>query len=308
MKKKKGSKIFTVVLIIICTALAITIAINVYNKLNPPPREAVPSMPPAEVTAVRVETVKIGDVRNSVVINGEILAGNQVSANPTVAGKLTNLNVRVGDSVRAGQTIALVDPSRPGDVYSKSPIIAAISGTILSTPVDIGDSVTVQTAVLVIGNLNNVILETYVPERFSSDLRLGLTAEVRFQAMSNERFLAEVYEVSPVLDPASRTVRIRLRFPNRDNRIKAGMFATVYLVTREADDVPVIPRTALINTAGKWICYVANNQHIAERRELTLGLESEDTVEIVDGIVPGEMVVVLGQNFLSDQEPVRIVE
>jgi multidrug efflux pump subunit AcrA (membrane-fusion protein) len=308
MKKIKGGKIFTVILIILCAALAIAIAVNVYNKMNPVAEETVIRSAPVEPTAVRVQPAEIGDVRNSVVINGEILAGTQVSANPTVAGKLTDLFAKIGDSVRAGQTIAMVDPSRPGEVYSKSPVVAAISGTVLSTPVSVGDSVTAQTAVLVIGDLNSIVLETYVPERFSTDLRIGLTAELSFEAMPNERFSATVYEVSPVLDPASRTTRIRLRFPQRDNRIKAGMFATVYLVTKEANDVPVISRSALINTAGTWICYVANNQNIAERRELTLGLESEDTVEIVHGIVPGEMIVVLGHNFLSDQEPVRIVE
>jgi multidrug efflux pump subunit AcrA (membrane-fusion protein) len=301
-------KVFTIILILCCAALAIAIAINIYNKMNPPPQEAAPQAVPTEATAVRVQPVEIGDVRNSVVVNGEVLAGTQVSANPTVAGKLTDLHVKIGDSVRAGQTIAFVDPSRPGEVYSKSPVVAAISGTVLSTPVNIGDSVTTQTAIVTIGDLNSIVLETHVPERFSTDLRAGLTAEVSLEAITEERFLAQVYEVSPVLDPVSRTTRIRLRFPNQDNRIKVGMFATVYLVTRESNNVTIIPRSALINTLGTWICYVANNQSIAERRELTLGLESEDTVEIIEGIVPGEMIVVLGQNFLSNQEPVRIVE
>jgi multidrug efflux pump subunit AcrA (membrane-fusion protein) len=307
MKKTKGKKVVTAILIVLCIALIGAIAVNIYQKRNPPPQEVSAARPP-EPTSVRVVPIEIGDVRNSVVINGEVLAGTQVSANPTVAGKLTDLYVKVGDSVRAGETIASVDPSRPGEVYSKSPIVAAISGTVLSAPVNIGDSVTAQTAVLTIGDLNSIVLETYVPERFSTDLRTGLSAEVGFEALSGERVLAQVYEVSPVLDPTSRTIRIRLRFPSRDNRIKVGMFATVYLVTKEAYKVPIIPRSALINTAGNWVCYTVNDQNLAERRELVLGLESEDTVEIVQGIVPGEMLVIAGQNFLNDQETVRIVE
>lgn len=308
MKKTRGRTVFTVILILCCAALAAAIAVNVYNRLHPEEQQARIVTTPAEATAVRVVPVETGDVRNSVIVNGEILARTQVSANPTAAGKLTDLYVKVGDSVRAGQTIALVDPSRPGEVYSKNPVVAAISGTVLSTPVNVGDSVTAQSVILVIGDLSSIVLETYVPERFSADLRTGLTAEAAFEAMPGERFLADVYEVSPVLDPVSRTIRIRLRFPRRDNRIKAGMFATVYLVTRESDDVTLIPRSALINTEGKWICYTVNDQSIAERRELILGLESEDTVEIVNGVAPGERIVILGHNFLSDQEPVRIVE
>jgi multidrug efflux pump subunit AcrA (membrane-fusion protein) len=307
MKKISRRKIFTAALIFLSFALGIAIAVNVYNKLNPPPQEIIASRPP-EPTSVRVVPIELGDVRNSVVINGEVLAGNQVSANPTVAGKLSDLYVTIGDSVHAGQTIASVDPSRPGEVYSKSPVVSTISGTVLSTPVNIGDSVTAQTAVLTIGNLNSLVLETHVPERFSAELRTGLSAEVSFEAMPEERFFAEVYEVSPVLDPASRTIRIRLRFPNGDNRVKVGMFATIYLVTREANNVAVLPRNAIINTEGTWICFTVNNENMAERREIVLGLESEDSVEIIQGIVPGEMLVIAGHNFLNDDEPVRIVE
>lgn len=259
-------------------------------------------------TIVRVAPVTQGDIRRSVVINGDVLAGSQVSVNPTVAGKLAESFVKIGDYVRSGQAVASVDPSRPGEVYSKSPVSAPISGTVLSAPANIGDSVNVQTAIFTIGDLGSLILETYVPERFTTYLHRGLSAEVSFEAMPGELFKAEVYEVSPVLDPASRTTRIRLRFSTRDPRIRVGMFGTVHLVTQQSLNVTVIPRIALINTAGNWICYVINTRNIAERRQLSLGLESEDTVEIKSGVSPGEQVVVAGQNFLSDNEQVRIVE
>ncbi len=325
MKKIKGRAVFTIVLIVLCVVLVGAIAFSVLKRINSPgnaqssevilgPGGAPAQNPQAgragnrNATIVRAVPVILGDVRTSVVINGDILARNQVSINPTMAGKLTDVYVNIGDSVRSGQTVASVDPSRPGEVYSKSPVVSTISGTVLSSPVNIGDSVTTQTAILVIGDLNSLLLETYVPERFTTDLHTGLTAEVSFEAMPGEMFRAEVYEVSPVLDPASRTTRTRLRFPVRDSRIRVGMFAAVHLVTRQSNHVPLIPREALINTAGRWICYVVNPQNTAEQRELVLGLESEDTVEVIRGVSPGELVVTSGQNFLSDQEPVRIVE
>jgi multidrug efflux pump subunit AcrA (membrane-fusion protein) len=73
--------------------------------------------------------------------------------------------------------------------------------------------------------------------------------------------------------------------------------------------VPVIPRTALINTYGSWIIFVVPpGSNTASRKEVTLGLESEDMVEILTGLQPGEQVVTAGQNFLTDGDPVRIVE
>jgi multidrug efflux pump subunit AcrA (membrane-fusion protein) len=85
------------------------------------------------------------------------------------------------------------------------------------------------------------------------------------------------------------------------------MFATVSLVTNARHNTPVIPRAAVINTYGSWIVFVVNQHNIAERREISLGLESEELVEVTEGLAPGELVVSAGQNFLSQGDPVRII-
>ncbi|MDR2516876.1 MAG: efflux RND transporter periplasmic adaptor subunit [Spirochaetaceae bacterium] len=260
-------------------------------------------------TVVRATAVKPGIIETGVVINGDVLAGTQVSIYPQAAGKLTETRLEVGDTVSRGQVVAMVDPSRPGEVYSLSPVVSTISGTVLQKPLSTGDTVSAQSAVYVIGDLSSLVLETFVPERFSTAMRIGLPAQVSFEAMGGEVFHAEVSEVSPVLDPASRTLRIRLRFTGpADRRIRAGMFATVSLVTGSREQVPVIPRASVINTYGSWIVFVVRGDNTVERREIELGLENEDTVEITAGLLNGELVVTAGQNFLSDNDPVRVVE
>jgi RND family efflux transporter MFP subunit len=203
--------------------------------------------------------------------------------------------------------ITLVDPSRPGDQFNLSPVISRVGGTVLEAPVNRGDTVTTQTAVLVVGNVANLQVETYVPERFSTKVAVGQNAQVFFEAISDQSFAAEVEEISPVLDPASRTRRIMLKFKEQDKQILAGMFATVSLVTESKSNVPIIPRNAIINTYGSWIVFVVNRNNVAERRELTLGLESEAFIEVLSGVELGEQVVIAGQNFLSNNEPVRVV-
>ena len=259
-------------------------------------------------TAVRVSPIKLDTIENTVIINGDVLARTQVSIYPTVAGKLAEARLKVGDSVRQGQTIAMIDPSRPGEVYSNSPVVSPVSGIVLSAPVNLGDTLSVQTAVYVVGDLSSLLVETFVPERFATVARKGLAAKVGLEAIPGETFETVVDEVSPVLDPASRTLKIRLRFTKPDPRIRAGMFATVTLVTNAKHDVPVIPRSAVINTYGSWIVFTVTKGNTAERREIKLGLESEDLIEVVSGLELGEQVVTVGQNFLSNGDPVRIVE
>lgn len=259
-------------------------------------------------TAVRITPVSGGTIEQSVIINGEILARNHVTIYPTVGGRLVESNYDIGDRVNRGDVVAMIDPSRPGEVYSRSPVISTVSGTVLQAPYSIGDTLTIQSGIYVVGDLSSLIVETYIPERFVAAVRLGMRAVLWFEAIPNETFNAEVTEINPVLDPASRTLRIRLRFLNSDQRIKAGMFATISLVTDRRVNVPVIPRISVINTYGSWIVFVADENNIARRREVTLGIDNEDEIEVLDGLSIGELVVSAGQNFLSNGDPVRIVD
>ncbi|MDR0455119.1 MAG: efflux RND transporter periplasmic adaptor subunit [Treponema sp.] len=265
-------------------------------------------------TVVQVTVVEPGTIENSVVINGDVLAQNQVSIFPTVGGKLVEARITIGDRVSRGDVVAMVDPSRPGEVYSHSPVVSTISGTVLQAPYSIGDTVSAQSALYVLGDLSSLRVETAIPERFVSSVRQGLGATVMFEAIPGETFFAEVDEVSPVLDAASRTLRIRLRFVNRqgrlviDPRIRAGMFSTVSLVTRTRTNVPVIPRTSVINTYGSWIVFTVDENNIARRHTVELGIENESLFEVLSGVNLGDRVVSAGQNFLSDGDPVRVVE
>jgi len=279
-----------------------------------PPAGGPPSGGARNAAVVQVTVVKPETIENSVVINGDVLAKNQISIFPTMGGKLVEARVNIGDQVRRGDVVAMIDPSRPGEVYRHSPVVSTIAGTVLQAPYSIGDTVSAQSALYVLGDLSALRVETFIPERFVSSIKQGLGATVMFEAIPDETFLASVDEISPVLDPASRTLRIRLRFVDQqgkaviDPRIKAGMFATISLVTRTRTNVPVIPRNSVINTYGSWIVFTVDENNIARRRMVELGIENENLFEVLNGIDLGDRVVSAGQNFLSDGDPVRIVE
>ena len=314
----KKSTIVTIVIIAIIAALALAIAGTVFGG---DAEDVQAGAGPGggggggrSLPVVQVMTVEQGTIENSVVINGDVLARNQVAIFPTVGGRLANVYFGIGDRVNIGNTVAMVDPSRPGEVFSNSPVISTISGTVLQAPFSVGDTVSTQSALYVVGDLSALQLETFVPERFVSAIRPGLRAEAQLEAIPGETFLAEIVEVSPVLDPASRTLRIRLRFIDSqgravaDQRIRAGMFATITLVTRARANVPVIPRTSVMLTYGSQVAFIIDDDDIARRRYLELGIENENQFEVLSGIALGERIVTAGQSFISDGETVRIVD
>jgi multidrug efflux pump subunit AcrA (membrane-fusion protein) len=301
------AKIVTIAISSLIVLFTILILLNLFMPKNTE-NIAVQQRQRTSATTVRVTPVSNGTIERSVILNGEILARNQVIIFPTVGGRLTETRFSIGDRINRGDVVAMIDPSRPGEVFSRSPVISTVSGTVLNVPFSIGDTVTPQSGVYVIGDLSSLLVETHVPERFVASVRQGMRAVLWFEAIPGETFNAEVFEVNPVLDPVTRTLRIRLRFLNPDQRIRAGMFATISLVTNRRVDVPVVQRMSVISTYGSWIVFVVDDNNIARRREVTLGIDNENYLEILSGVSLGEKIVSAGQNFLSDGDPVRIVE
>lgn len=306
----KKPKIATIVIICLIVLFAVLIAVNHFSDGNQ--AAASPGANPRggiqQATTVRVTPVEPGTIERSVILNGEILARNQVTIFPTVGGRLVESFFQIGDRVNAGTVVAMVDPSRPGEVFSRSPIVSTVAGTVLQAPFNIGDTLTPNSPVFVVGDLSALIIETFVPERFAANVRHGMQATLRVEALPGETFTAEIFEINPVLDPVSRTLRIRLRFLRPDPRIRAGMFATLNLVTERRDNILVIPRMAAISTYSSSFVFIVDEYDTAHRRDVIFGMENEDYLEILGGVQRGEMVVTAGQNFLSDGDLVRIIE
>lgn len=132
-----------------------------------------------------------------------------------------------------------------------------------------------------------------------SQLRVGLTAAVTLPAFYGEVFTAKITQVSPILDAASRTKKIVLRFEQKDDRINAGMFARIKLNTRTYADVVTVPAEAVAEQFGIPYVYTAYN-NVVTRRPVSAGVTIDGLTEIKDGISAGETVVIQGQQFLAD--------
>ena len=301
------ARIITISIISLIAVFSILILVNILvpEKTD---ENAAQQRQRGQSTTVRVTPVSTGTIEQSVVINGEILARNQVTIYPAVGGRLAEMRYSIGDRVSRGNVVAMVDPSRPGEVFSFNPVLSTVSGTVLNAPFHAGDTVTTQSGIYVVGDLSSLLVETFVPERFVASVRQGMRAVLWVEAIPGEIFNAEVFEVNPVLDPVTRTLRIRLRFINPDPRIKAGMLATINLVTNRKTNIPVVQRMSVINTYGSWIVFVVDENNIARKREVTFGIENEEFLEVLSGVSLGENVVSAGQIFLSDGDSVRVTE
>ena len=257
------------------------------------------------VVSVKTQVLEETTLHGYISTNGEIESQNSVSVFPDVAGKVMETKVMLGSPVRRGDIIAYIDPSAPGQYYKQSPVYAPISGSVISTPLKNGTTVSTNTAIAVIGDITNLQVSADIPERYVAVLRKGLKADVTVQAYPVVVFKATVTRVSPVVDTTSRTKEVILNFDARDERINAGMFGKVKLFTRDYSGKVVMPSDSLVQNGDDFYAYVVNPDSTVSKRKVELGNSVDGIVQILSGVSAGEKVVVQGQTSLGDGSKVQ---
>ena len=252
------------------------------------------------VFSVITQTVQKEILHGYVIANGEIESQNSVNVYPDVAGKVIETNVMLGSSVKRGDIIAYIDPSAPGQYYKKSPVYAPISGSIISTPLKNGTTVSTNTTIAIVGDISNLQVTADIPERYVAVLKEGLKAEISVEAYPGVVFEATVSRVSPVVDTTSRTKEVVLHFNTRDERVNAGMFGKVKLYTQDYRDQVVMPSDALVQLNDENYAYVVKEDSTVERRKVVTGKSVDGKIQITEGISEGEKVVIQGQTSLND--------
>lgn len=260
------------------------------------------------IFAVATTEAVEGQIYNYLELNGDIAAKTTVDTYPDAAGKLNRLYVKVGDTVRKDQVIAEVDPSRPGMNFAASPVKAAISGTVTSTLVEVGAMVSQQAPIARISKMDDLQIETFVAERFISQMKAGQWALVTLDAFPGRTFSARVTELSPMVDPASRTLDLKLQFTERVREVRAGMFAEIKIITQEKEGVVKIPAAAVIERFGEDFVFVVKDESTVEKRKIVKGIEIDGKQEILEGVADGETVVIRGQSLLEAGSKVKIVQ
>jgi membrane fusion protein, copper/silver efflux system len=188
-----------------------------------------------------------------------------------------------------------------GQASERIQVLAPQDGVVFDLTVREGMYVQPNTTVLSLAGLSSVWLQAEVFESQAEWAAAGQAAEARLDYLPGQVFTGQVDYVYPVLDPKTRTLRVRLRFDNPDERLKPNMYAQVSIYGKLQPNALSIPREALIRAPGRDRVVVALGDGRFDVHEVMTGMESGDWVEIVAGIQEGERVVTSAQ-FLIDSE------
>jgi membrane fusion protein (multidrug efflux system) len=136
--------------------------------------------------------------------------------------------------------------------------------------------------------------EFQVAEQFISRLKTGQTIALRSIALPDQPIAGTIFFIDPALEPRSRTALVKAVVPNPDGRLKPGLFGTVSVLLERRANALVIPEASVRYTGDQASVVVMNTEDRAEFRNVTVGTRFPGEVEIVEGLAPGERVVVEG--------------
>jgi membrane fusion protein (multidrug efflux system) len=193
-------------------------------------------------------------------------------------------------------------------------ILAPFDGVAGLRQINVGDYLKDGADMVNVEDIDAVLLDFRLPERFQTKVKPGQKAQVTFDALPGRKFTAFIQAIDPLIDANARSVGIRGCIDNRQMQLRPGMFARVNAVFGERADALVVPEEAIVPQGGRTsvlriVPGTNKDELISERVTVKTGLRQPGKVEILEGLAYGDTVVVAGQQRLQkDGTLVRIVD
>lgn len=199
-------------------------------------------------------------------------------------------------------------------------IRSPVYGVVLNRMISIGDLATTGTTAFEVANLVGYEIRLHLPLQDWEQVTVGLPVEMRISNREGTAAHGNVTRISPQLNPDTGLGEVVVSLTELTPSVRQGVLvdSRITLVTHE--NTIVIPRSAMIEQVETYIepetntvelrrnysVFVAEGDTIARQRELTLGLEQGDRIEVLSGLEEGESLIITGHRSLSDESLIRI--
>ncbi|WP_025039838.1 efflux RND transporter periplasmic adaptor subunit [Nitrosospira briensis] len=194
--------------------------------------------------------------------------------------------------------------SRPGRMDNRFILHAPISGVVTERNINPGMEVRSDLAapLFVISDLSDLWVQIDLFEKDIGLIHVGTKVLLHVPAYPAESFMATVSYISQVVDETSRTVKVRCILPNADGRLLPAMFAAIEVQSDPDDLAVVVPLTALFTEDESDWLYVNIGEFHYQKRPVKVGLRLKDQAVILEGLKPGERLVIHGALLLRTEQ------
>lgn len=295
----KIQKLFWIVIVIAATAAG-----GVYWKLTSGEKEALTQ----QYGTVKVER---GNIEVTVQSTAEVRPQNRLEIKPPIAGRVEEVLVSEGDSVKAGQIIAwmsstdraaLLDAARARgqealdhwkEIYKATPLVAPLDGTIIARDVEPGQTVTAADTLLVMSDV--LIVEAQVDETDLAQVYLGQNVVVALDAYPEQEFAAAVSRISYEAETIQNVTiyKVEVLPTNMPGFVRSGMTASVTFIAQTATNVLVLPAETVHDENGRKVVWERDPRNPSGKisREITVGSTDGKNCEATGGVSEGDLVL-----------------
>ena len=217
----------------------------------------------------------------------------------TLAGLQEGAMQRMRQAGMTDEQIHLVEST--GSIQARTTVTAPASGVVTELGAREGLTIMSGTTLFRINGLGTVWINAEVPENIAAQVRPGNPVEARTPALPGAMFKGRVNAILPEVNPATRTVKVRVDIANGGGRLLPGMFATIEFTPAVRKKSLLIPSEALIRTGTRDVIIIDEGDGRFRSQVVKVGMESGERTEILSGVSAGERVVTSGQ-FLIDSE------
>ncbi|RPI29005.1 MAG: efflux RND transporter periplasmic adaptor subunit [Acidobacteria bacterium] len=199
--------------------------------------------------------------------------------------------------------IRKLSPSKGADYHRESSysiLRAPFAGVVTRFAAAPGESIDTESDLMTISDLSVVWVQADVYEKDIRFVREGSTAEVRVGAQPDRVFTGKVTHVGDVLDPGTRTAKVRVEVVNPERLLKVEMFANVRIPTPATQPVLMVPAEAVHRFEDHMVAFVKREDGF-EKRPVEIGRRVGEWLEITEGLSEGEEVVTDGSFLLKSE-------
>ena len=189
---------------------------------------------------------------------------------------------------------------------SYSEIRSPISGVVTDRPLFPGETATVGNVLLTVMDTSSLLAKVHLAQAVAQNLKVGDEAEVNFPGITKP-VSAKISLVSPALDPGSTTVEVWLSLDNRESRYRVGTPVHASITGKTVESALKVPLGAILTAQdGSTSVMVVGSDGAAHRKPVTLGINDEEDVQILHGIVAQDTVITTGAYGLDDGTKVKV--
>ncbi len=191
-------------------------------------------------------------------------------------------------------------------IRSHVPVVAPFDGRVIARNLTKGEVVETTEKLFVVADLTDVWVTAVIPEKDIPYIRpdqtgTGQSVEVHVAAYPGQTFQGRITYVGDVLDPATRTMRLRLELPNPERKLKPAMYATVRVYSEPEANALLIPESAVQRDRERQFVFVEREPAVFEARDVKLGSSNGREVKVEDGLLAGESIVTNGAFVLKSE-------